>query len=71
MALTHAWHAAEAVPLFVTSLFFKNAAMELFNWLEDNHLMREDWSTAIMEHGLKFVKQVILELKRPEQLVDN
>ena len=29
--------------------------MKLFNWLEDNHPMKEDWNTVIMEHGLSFV----------------
>ena len=38
--------------IFVT---IKYAAMELFDWLEDNHPMREDWNTVTMEHGLSFV----------------
>ena len=39
-----------------TCLFLmQHAAMEQFVWLEDYHLMREDWNTVTMEHGLSFV----------------
>ena len=44
-------------------VILQNAAIEVFDWLEDNHPMREDWNTVTMEHGLSFVL-VIFTLKR-------
>ena len=44
-------------------VILQNAAIEVFDWLEDNHPMREDWNTVTIEHGLSFVL-VILTLKR-------
>ena len=36
-------------------VILQNAAIKLFDWLEDNHPMRADWNTVTMEHGLSFV----------------
>ena len=41
----------------------QNAAMELFDWLEGNHPMREDWNTVTMEHGLSFAIVIIMTKK--------
>ena len=41
----------------------QNAAMELFDWLEDNHPMREDWNTVTMEHGLSFAIIIFMTKK--------
>ena len=32
-------------------MYIFDAAMEQFVWLEDYHLMREDWNTVTMEHA--------------------
>ena len=38
------------------------ALMELFGWWEEHHLIKANWSTVTMEHGLLFV--TLLMMKR-------
>ena len=38
----------------------KHATMELFDWLEENHLMREDWNIVTMEHGVDFAIKIFI-----------